>query len=121
MLDSAGFLNYPAIGTQIGLPAWYLEMNGFDRDPTPKWVHSSSEEPELLRILGPGPQESLPPALEKVALSTSASYVPTSLVASPAVSQSVATSLLLVFSVSVAFAAGRASKRGHEATDYVRA
>jgi len=105
------YLNYPALGTHIGYPAWWLEMNGFDENPRPKWTEPQpqNEEPPLFKILGPGPFETLTPALQTVASSNSIGK-PLRFSAAPAVSGPAdatgAVLLTLLAAVPAAFAVG---------------
>jgi dipeptidase len=103
------YLNYPVVGTHIGYPAWYLEMNGFDSDPRPKWTQPSSKEPELYKVLGPGPFEKLTPALEKVAKSSESYTAPVQLSAASAGTggaDATGTTLLILLTAAMAFAGG---------------
>lgn len=78
-----GYLNFGTTndefqpGTYYGYPAWWLEMNGFDDDPRPKWAQPSSKAPELYNIMGPSPFAKIPAALQKEAASWEGSSVET--------------------------------------------
>jgi len=88
-----GFVNYPNLGTDIGYPAWWLQMFGVNRDIRPKWAIPSSTPPADYTLLGAGPYEdvSLANKSQAVTLAGAGDFL-------PAASDSGVSSFTLLFS-----------------------
>jgi len=59
-----GKINHPTIATPIGYPAWWLQMNGLDKDNRIKWAKPSDEPPTFWEFFGAGPFEVVPPKIQ---------------------------------------------------------